>query len=63
MSGIASERLRSLVNRLGREGWLQRSGRGKYQLGKFAITDLGMLIGDVKAGNQEVANTVKQDAP
>ncbi|MCQ3803035.1 MAG: hypothetical protein KTV45_02875 [Acidimicrobiia bacterium] len=63
MSGIASERLRSLVNRLRKEGWLEQSGRGKYQLGIFAITDVGVLIGAVKAGNQEVANTAKQDAP
>lgn len=58
VSGIASERLRSLVNRLRKEGWLERSGRGKYQMGKFAITDLGMLIGAVKAGNEEAATTV-----
>ena len=42
VSGIASERLPSLVNRLRKEGWLERSGRGKYQMGKFAITDTVM---------------------
>lgn len=55
---IRRDRVRSLLWRLEKEGWLQRAGTAKYKWGKYATTDLGLLIGAVKTGKEEAAATV-----